>query len=140
VIKELKDLVQTLSTDVINLKSQVTELIADQAQLSENQIDCTTQPSDSEPGTGDTTNPHKPPTSADKHIKTMFNDYINEEKEKARRRLNVIIHNVPESSSEDGNTRKSLDINFVSDMCQQHLTTKISINKFDMLHTCEPCT
>ena len=68
-------------------------------------------------------------SSADKHIKTMFNDYINEEKEKAKRHLNIIIYNIPESASEDGNTRKKHDTDLVTDICQQHLNTKVSINK-----------
>ena len=51
----------------------------------------------------------------------MFNDYINKEREKAKRRLNVIIHNIPESVSEDSNTRKKHDTDFVTDICHQHL-------------------
>jgi len=73
--------------------------------------------------------PPKPSTSTDKHIKTMFNYDMNEEKEKAIRHLDVQVHSVTESSSEDGNTRKSHDTDFVSDMCQQHLSTKSFINK-----------
>ena len=42
----------------------------------------------------------------------MPDAYINEEKEKAKRRLNVMIHNVSKSPSEDGLTRKSDDIEF----------------------------
>ena len=61
----------------------------------------------------------------------MFNDYINEEREKAKRRLNVIIHNIPESVSEDGNTRKKHDTDFVTDICHQHLNTKVSINNLN---------
>jgi len=48
----------------------------------------------------------------------MTDDYISEEKEKAMRRLNIIIHNIPESASEDGNTRKKHDINW---LCYRHL-------------------
>jgi len=44
------------------------------------------------------------------HIASKISDYINEEKEKAKRRLNVIIHNVPESTSEDGNLRKNMTL------------------------------
>ena len=60
--------------------------------------------------TDSTTRPSQLSTSVDKHIKTMFNDYINEEREKAKRHLNIIIHNIPESVSEDSNTRKKHDI------------------------------
>ena len=71
-------------------------------------------------------------SSADKHIKTMLNYHINEEKDKAKRHLNIIIHNIPKSASEGGNTRKKHYTDFVTDICQQHLNTevmKISINK-----------
>jgi len=75
------------------------------------------------------TRPPQLPVSADEHITTMIDDYISEEKEKAKRRLNIIIHNIPESASDDGNTRKKHDIDFVTDICQQHLNTNITINK-----------
>lgn len=42
----------------------------------------------------------------DKQISTMVSNYVNEEKEKSRRRLNVIMHNIPESSPDNGNVRK----------------------------------
>jgi len=35
--------------------------------------------------------------------------FINEEKERAKQHLNLMIHNVPELSSEDGLTRKKHD-------------------------------
>ena len=44
--------------------------------------------------------------------------FINEEKQKAKRHLNLIIHNVPESPSEDGLTRKDHDDDFVIKMRQ----------------------
>ena len=59
----------------------------------------------------------------------MLATYINEEKEKAKRRLNLMIHNVPESTSEDGLTRKSHDIEFVTKMCPTELSTNVMINK-----------
>ena len=51
------------------------------------------------------------------HITSKISNCINEEKEKAKRRLNVIIHNVPESTSEDSNVRKKHDTDFVIQMC-----------------------
>ena len=129
VIKELKDLVNTLSADILSLKNQVADLKTNQAQPSMLQNDIADQQSNNELDTGDTPRPPPLPTSADKHIKTMFNDYINEEKEKAKRRLNIIIHSIPESASEDGNARKKHDTDFVANMFQQHLDTKVSITK-----------
>ena len=67
--------------------------------------------------------------NTDKQILTVVTNYINEEKEKSKRRLNVIMHNIPESTSEDGNTRRKHDTDFVTDMCQKHLNTAVSITK-----------
>ena len=60
------------------------------------------------------------------HITSKISDYLNEEKEKAKRRLNVIIHNVPESTSEDGSVRKKHDTDFVMQMCQHNLDISIA--------------
>ena len=43
---------------------------------------------------------------------TIVSTYINEEKEKAKRHLNFIVHNTYESASEAGLTRKKHDIDF----------------------------
>jgi len=40
-----------------------------------------------------------------------------------------MIHNVPESSAEDGLTRKNHDVDFVTQMCQTQFNTKVMINK-----------
>ena len=44
----------------------------------------------------------------------VLNSYIHEEKERSRRRLNVIVHNVAEPSAESGSERKSHDISNVA--------------------------
>jgi len=43
--------------------------------------------------------------------------------------LNIIIHNVEESSAEDGNARKSHDIDKCKDLFQTYLATTVTINK-----------
>ena len=42
----------------------------------------------------------EPSTAPNNYMQEVLNTYINEEKEKAKRRLNVMIHNVPESPVE----------------------------------------
>lgn len=54
------------------------------------------------------------PTTNDQ-ITTIVSSYINEEKEKAKRKLNLILHNVWESTSEDGLARKKTSI--MSHLC-----------------------
>ena len=53
------------------------------------------------------------PTTNDQ-ITTIVSSYINEEKEKAKRKLNLIIHNVGESTSEDSLESKKEDIDNIS--------------------------
>ena len=62
-------------------------------------------------------------------IQTVINSFINEEKEKARRRLNLIVHNVTESTDEEGLNRKKYDIDFVTSTFQQYLEVRVTINK-----------
>jgi len=64
---------------------------------------------------------NKPPTNNTDNIHAVVATYINVEKEKAKIRLNVIVHNVSESLSEDGLTRKNYDVDFVTKMRQTRL-------------------
>ena len=43
--------------------------------------------------------------------------------------MNIIVHNVPESSSEESLTRKNEDIKFVSKLCESQFNAKVSIVK-----------
>jgi len=63
------------------------------------------------------------------NIQEVVATYLNEEKEKQKRRLNIIIHNTPESTSEDGLTRKNHDIGFVNKLCQTQFNTEVSVTK-----------
>ena len=55
------------------------------------------------------------PINVDSNIQvtTVINSFLNEEKEKTKRRLNLIIHNIPESTDGDGLTRKKHDIDLL---------------------------
>ena len=57
--------------------------------------------------TSDSPAPH--PKVPDDHISTIVSTYLNEEKEKTKRLLNFIVHNLEESSSEDVATRQKYD-------------------------------
>ena len=48
----------------------------------------------------------QPVSQSKEQISEMVSSYINEEKEKSKRRLNVIVHNVIESTSEDPELRR----------------------------------
>jgi len=59
----------------------------------------------------------------------MINFFIIEEKEKAKRCLNLIVHNVTESTNEDGLIRKKHDTDFIISTFQQYLGVSVTINK-----------
>ena len=50
---------------------------------------------------------------------------INEEKENEKRQLNIIVHYVPELTSEDSLTRTNHEIDFVNKMCQSQFNPKV---------------
>ena len=53
--------------------------------------------------------------------------FLNEEKERSKRRLNVIIHNVEESSAENGKARKEQDIQKVKSIFDEYMGIKPNI-------------
>ena len=77
-------------------------------------------------GSDATSSPPKDPTN---QVTAMVTSLLNEEKEKAKRPLNLIVHNVTESTSEVATIRKKHDINCVSDIFQQYLGTSATISK-----------
>jgi len=54
---------------------------------------------------------------------------VSEEKEKERRQLNLVLHNVEESSSSDGSERKSEDIKKVKSIFEKYLEVSVSVTK-----------
>jgi len=85
--------------------------------------------------TASSTNPQPTavlPTSASSppndHIKTIFSSYLNEEKGKSKRQLNIIVHNLKESSLEDGATRKKDDVSKVNKLLQNHMEVNPIMN------------
>ena len=59
----------------------------------------------------------------------LLSTLINEEKEKSKRKLNLIFHNIAESTKEDGVARKQDDISCVSNILQQYLGLSTKIEK-----------
>ena len=53
--------------------------------------------------------------------------FLNEEKERSKRRLNVIIHNVEESSAENGIARKEQDVQKVKLIFDEYMGVKSNI-------------
>ena len=62
-------------------------------------------------------------------ISEIVNSYTSEEKEKSKRYLNVIVHNVMESTSEDPEIRLKYDIKSVSGIFDKHLHVSATITR-----------
>ena len=77
------------------------------------------------------TTPTIPPIIGDStsHISLVVSTFLNEEKEKAKRHLNLIVHNVKESTSNDGPIRKQHDIYTISSIIQQQFIKTTTITK-----------
>lgn len=78
-----------------------------------------------------TATPTSLPTVGDptNDIGSVVSTFLNEEKEKAKQRLNLIIHNVKESTSDDGPTRKQHDIHTISSIFHQQFNITPTITK-----------
>ena len=46
---------------------------------------------------------------------------LNDEKEREKRCMNIIIHNLPESTAKTGEERKQDDISKITEICKQNL-------------------
>jgi len=57
----------------------------------------------------------------------VITSFLDKEKERSKRRLNVIIHNVEESSADNGKVRKEQDINTVMSIFNKYMDSKPSI-------------
>ena len=60
-------------------------------------------------------------TDSRTEVTAMVTSYINEEKKKAKRCLNLTAYNIPESASDDGLTRKKHDIDFLCSLTNKYL-------------------
>ena len=75
-------------------------------------------------------NTSKPPSGPGLIANTVFT-VINEERDREKRQLNLIVHNLTESTSDRGETRKSEDIKCSTDIFNNHdyLKAKATVTK-----------
>jgi len=65
------------------------------------------------------------PSNRVNYTSEVLTSLINEEKERSRRSLNVIVHNVAESSAESGPERKSHVISIVTSIFDKYVGLKL---------------
>ena len=61
-------------------------------------------------------------------VSCITSSIADEQHERAKWQLNLIVHNVPESAKDDPIVRKNDDISEVNKLFQKHLNLKIAIN------------
>ena len=64
-----------------------------------------------------------------KQFSSFMSSFMNEEKEKDKRRLNLIIHNIVESTDVDSSVRKEHDINLVDSILKKYLGISAKIER-----------
>jgi len=62
-------------------------------------------------------------------ISSAMTFIINEEKEKCKRTLDLIIYNLEESSKENGDARKQEDTSLISNILEKHIGVSLKIDK-----------
>ena len=113
--------------EIVSLKNQVSSLSNELALLKVNQVPTDVSDSslpDNSQVSNMNTNSLEPHSGFD-----AVKSFIAEEKEKTRRRLNLIMHHVPESTASEGLARKQDDINQVSSVLDKYIGITPNIQK-----------
>ena len=126
-ITELKNLVKNLTSQLTMLKnsSSTNTKISSNSNMESNPPVLLLPHSSSEPN-----------KSAD-HITSIVSSYLAEEKEKLKRQLNLVIHNLAESTSEESSARQRDDINQVTSVLQKYIEVTPTISKAIQLGKCK---
>lgn len=129
------------SNEITKLRNQVIDLTSELASMKtleqkvidlEQKLSSVNEPSSSSTSDSTAALPSLQPNhtnTADDHISNIVSSYISEEKEKAKRRLNLIVHNLEESSSENGAARQKDDIDRITSIIQKHVEATPHISK-----------
>ena len=77
-----------------------------------------------------TPRPSNPPSQiSEESVVNIAASITTEQKEKEKRRLNIIVHNIEESSAEDGKTRKTHDVERCADLFRTYLGATVTTDK-----------
>lgn len=128
-IEELRKLVNSLTSELNSVKLQMLQL-KDQHTVNQPNTTQTESQSSSETATANPS-PGPPPTQSPQtfnpDIHSTITTILSEEREKEKRQLNLIVHQLTESTKEDPQSRKSEDIDVSSKLIQKYLGTPVTI-------------
>ena len=122
ITSKLKSLETTLTNKFNALTDQVNELSTKMNQ--ESNIEMAT---DALPSTQAQVSSNQSELSVES-IATMTASLMSEEKEKEKRKLNIIIHNLPESTLEDAQARKQEDIKNINSLLTKYIGVSTPIS------------
>ena len=132
-LTNLKSLAKALSEELSNLRSTIESLkqsiVKQQKQIAELQskLSVEVEPSSPSISTDDPYIHSKPTQVPSADIPTMVTSLIAEEKVKDKWRLNLIVHQLIESTKTDAQKRKEYDIQEISRVIQNYLGVSASI-------------
>ena len=115
----------SINLEIRSLHTKVSELTKRIQQLEEERSNATpsipVQSMDVPPSEQDT-------STLQTMICSTVTSLLSKEKEKERRKLNVIIHKIPESTSEDPLERKAHDIEQVNSLLEHYLKVDVQVD------------
>jgi len=115
----LSAVTDTISTAINNLQTAMQATITSLLDRSENQEQSMTVDDQST----------CVPSLRHSEISQAVSSVLNEEKEKSKRKLNIILHNIPESDAEDVAVRRQHDEDTAKAVINQHLDIPASITE-----------
>ena len=115
----MSDKVKSLSSEIAQLKGQDSRPITDEAQSLHTHVPDRADQSN-------TSHSHTPPSQ---DISRIITSVLSEEKEKEKRRLNLIVHNLEESQESDPHKRKDFDIKETKEIFHKYLGVQVNITK-----------
>ena len=117
---------EALEVKFTTMINDLTNCVKEQAKVFDNKF----AGLKAKPCSPDSLNEVGSPLSADS-VSNIASSLVEEQHEREKRKLNIIIHNVPESTKDDPAARKNDDIAVVTDLFQiiKHMKIKSTINK-----------
>lgn len=123
-VEELKKLVASLASELNSVKLQMQEL---KEQHANNNFSTEAQSSSTTENLSIGPPPTQPSQTLNLDIHSIISTILSKEREKDKRQLNLIVHQLTESTKEDPQSRKTEDIHVSSKLIQKYLGIPVTI-------------